>query len=606
MPGHRKALLIVLSLFIFALSSATLSAVTSDEIITLKTYLSTDPVSAGSDFQMALEMKLLPGWHINSNRPSSEFAIPTELHLDLPEGIKVKEMRFPKHEVKFLPSIGQKTEFYSGTSYIIITAHADRAMKPGRYSIPATFRYQGCDKDICLPPNEKKVAFSFKVAPPGSLVQMINSKIFPGEGGTPEGEAKSPVTSTEKGDSKGNISGMVAEKGLLISLLLIFLGGLALNLTPCVYPLIPVTLSYFGGMEHRGKAFLNASAYLFGIVLTYSILGTLAALSGEMLGTQLTSPAVTVFIAIVMVGLSLSMFGLYEIRVPRFVMNLVGGEAKTGFAGSLLMGATMGIVAAPCIGPFVVGLLTYVASTGDPFKGFIMFFFLALGLGIPYLFLAFFSTKISSLPRSGVWMIGVRKIFGIILLVMAVYFLDPLLKKETYDLLFSLVLFAGGGWLIIFDRSGDNARFFHIIKSVVAIGMITTALLTYNPLQNEETGMKWTYYSEEVMEKARSEGTPVIMDFYADWCIPCKELEEITFKSPGVKAYAGTILFVKVDLTQEKSEFAKKVKARYDIKGVPTVVFVGRDGKERHDLRLTGFEGPEKFIERIKSLLKTP
>ncbi len=575
-------------------------AVTPDEILTLKTYLSTDRVPAGSSFKMALEINLRPGWHINSNIPSSEFAIPTELRFIPLKGITIREVKFPEHEVKLLPSIGQKTEFFTGRKIVIITAEAGSDLKPGSYIQKASFRYQGCDKDVCLPPFEKEVSFRIKIAPPGSLVQHINRDIFSEE----PSAAKDTLTEEPTPQKGGEISKMIAEKGLLLSLLLLFIGGLALNLTPCVYPLIPVTLSYFGGLEHKGKGFINASSYLMGIVITYSTLGTIAALSGKMLGTQLTHPAVSIFIAGVMVALSLSMFGLYEIRVPRFIMNRLGGEAKTGLFGSFLMGATMGIVAAPCIGPFVVGLLTYVASTGDPFKGFIMFFFMSLGLGTPYLILGIFSSKISSLPRSGTWMLGVRKIFGIVLLVMAVYFLDPLLSKPVYDLLFSLVLFGGGTFLIMFDRSGEQARGFHFIKSAVAIGMIMLSVITYSPTHKGKGQMNWTPYSEEVMEKARKNHQPVIMDFYADWCIPCKELEETTFNSKEVLSFSGKILFVKVNLTQDRSDFTLKVKEKYHIVGVPTVLFIDSNGKERKELRLTGFEGPEKFINRINSLLK--
>lgn len=574
-------------------------AITPEEILTLKTYLSTDRVPAGSSFKMALEVNLRPGWHINSNIPSSEFAIPTELKFIPLKGITIKEIKFPQHEEKLLPSIGQKTEFFTGKKYIIIKAEASPDLKPGRYTQKARFIYQGCDKDVCLPPYEKEVSFRIDIAAAGSLVAHINQEIF--SPSAPAEEAtSSPSAAPEEG---GEISRMIAEKGLILSLLLLFIGGLALNLTPCVYPLIPVTLSYFGGIEHRGRSFLNAFSYLMGIVITYSILGTMAALSGKMLGTQLTHPAVSIFIACVMVALALSMFGLYEIRVPRFIMNRLGGEAKTGLFGSFLMGATMGIVAAPCIGPFVVGLLTYVASTGDPFKGFIMFFFMSLGLGTPYLVLGIFSSKISSLPRSGTWMLGVRRIFGIVLLVMSVYFLDPILSKPIYDLLFSIVLFGGGTFLIMFDRSGEQARGFHYIKSIVAIGMIVLSVITYSPIHGEKGQMNWTPYSEEVMEKARKNHQPVIMDFYADWCIPCKELEEITFNSKEILAFSGKILFVKVDLTQDKSDFAIKVKEKYRIVGVPTVLFIDKDGNERKELRLTGFEGPEKFINRIHSLL---
>ncbi len=607
MRGKKTGLLVLgtsIGVLVLLLSFAISSAITPEEIIRIKPFYSADRIPAGSEFKLAIGMELIPGWHVNSNSPSTEFAIPTVVRLNPPSGVKIKGIKFPPAEEKLLPSIGAKTEFYSGISYIIITGETEMDMKPGTYRLKGTFSYQGCSENICLPPADKDITFDLRIAPLGTLVQALNARIFsPQEKET--GTVASPLPTASSGPGgEGMVSEMIAEKGLFLSLLLIFIGGLALNLTPCVYPLIPVTLSYFGGMEHRGRGLVNAAAYVSGIVITYSILGTIAALSGKMLGTQLTSPIVTLFIAVVMVLLALSMFGLYEIRVPRFIMNLAGGEARSGIAGALLMGITMGIVAAPCIGPFVVGLLTYVAVVGDPFRGFIMFFFLALGLGFPYLFLAFFSGRISALPRSGEWMIGVRRIFGFILIVMAVYFLDPLISKDVYNLLFSISLVAGGTWLIVFDRSGEKARGFHIFKSLFALGMVILGVWLYQPAVQSTSMIHWQPYSDELIEKAQREGKPVVIDFYADWCIPCKELDNKTFKSPLLEKYAGSFVFLKVDLTQDKSEFTRKIKTKYDIKGVPTVIFIRPDGTENRGIRLTGFENAGGFVKRMESILR--
>ncbi len=599
MRGKIVYLFTTLLLLLFLPSIA--SPIAPEDIIQLKPYYETDRIPSGSNFRLAIEMRVLSGWHINSNKPSSEFAIPTEVKINPPEGIVIKEIVFPPHRVVELQSIGGKTEIFDGISYIIIKGHVGDTVEPGRYALPARFVYQGCSDTVCLPPAEKVVPFVLDIVPTGTPVKRLNSQIFSQEGVSVTSGLKPPPSITP--GREGDIQRMVAEKGLLVTLFLIFLGGLALNLTPCVYPLIPVTISYFGGIEHKGRGFINALSYVLGIAVMYSLLGTAAALSGKMLGTQLTSPIVSVVIAAIMVLLALSMFGLYEIRVPGFVMRLAGGEAKTGFAGSFIMGVTMGLVAAPCIGPFVVGLLTYVAVLGDPFRGFIMFFFLAIGLGLPYLILGTFSSKLSSLPRSGEWMIGVRRIFGFILLVMAVYFLDPVLEKTTYNILFSLILVAGGAWLIIFDRSGEKARGFHIIKSVIAIAMIIAGTLFYSPNLKSSNEIHWYQYSETVLRDARNNGKPVVIDFYADWCIPCKELDTLTYSDPRVQRYDGRIVFIKVDLTNDKGEFVQKIKRQYDIKGVPTVVFLGRDGREIKELRLTGFENAESFIKRLERVL---
>jgi thiol:disulfide interchange protein DsbD len=199
----------------------------------------------------------------------------------------------------------------------------------------------------------------------------------------------------------------------------VFLAGLALNLTPCVFPLIPITVGFFTQQtkDREGSAFPLALAYVMGIAFTYSVLGVLAALSGAIFGSALQSPWVVGLIVVVLLSLATSMFGLWELRVPGWAQRASGG--RSGIFGALIMGLVMGFVAAPCIGPFVVGLLTYVGQRGDPFLGFMLFFTLALGLGLPYLILGTFTGTVNKLPASGMWMIGVRRVFGVILIAMA-------------------------------------------------------------------------------------------------------------------------------------------------------------------------------------------
>ena len=191
------------------------------------------------------------------------------------------------------------------------------------------------------------------------------------------------------------------DRGIFVTLLLVFLGGLALNLTPCVYPMIPITISYFGGQSQgkKGSLVAHACLYVIGMAVTYSVLGVFAAMTGSLFGTALQYPPVLIGIALVMVLLALSMFDVYEFRMPAFLNRLAGGSQK-GFAGTFLMGLTVGIVAAPCIGPFVLGLLTYVGNKGNAFLGFVLFFVLALGMGVPFIVLGVFSGSISKSCRA--------------------------------------------------------------------------------------------------------------------------------------------------------------------------------------------------------------
>jgi thiol:disulfide interchange protein DsbD len=203
---------------------------------------------------------------------------------------------------------------------------------------------------------------------------------------------------------------------MLWTLLGIFAGGLALNLTPCVYPMIPITVSFFGGRAGRDKPsqiklVLHGICYLMGLALTNSTLGVVAALTGGLMGAMLQNPIVLAVVASVLVLFATSLFGLWELRMPGFLTQ-AAGKSYSGYFGSLFMGLTLGVVAAPCIGPFVLGLLTWVTGMGNPCFGFLIFFILSLGLRLPLFVLALFSGQLQRLPKAGGWMIWVRKLMG--------------------------------------------------------------------------------------------------------------------------------------------------------------------------------------------------
>ncbi|MBI1992736.1 MAG: cytochrome C biogenesis protein, partial [Candidatus Omnitrophica bacterium] len=213
---------------------------------------------------------------------------------------------------------------------------------------------------------------------------------------------------------------------------LAYLGGLALNLTPCVYPLIPVTVSFFANQSrHRlGYTALLASCYVLGLAVTYSLLGLAASLTGGLFGALLQRPGVLISVALIMVALGLSMCGLFELRVPSSISSRFG-SGRMGLVGALIMGLTVGIVAAPCIGPFVVGMLLYVSQLGSPVIGFWLFFTLALGLGTPYLVLGLFASRLDRLPKAGAWLVWVKQVLGCVLFGVALYLIFPLLSDAA-------------------------------------------------------------------------------------------------------------------------------------------------------------------------------
>ena len=391
---------------------------------------------------------------------------------------------------------------------------------------------------------------------------------------------------------------------MIWTLLGIFAGGMALNLTPCVYPLIPITISYFGGRGDRRQLIGHGLCYIGGLSITNSVLGVVAALTGGLMGALLQHALVLTVVAAVLILLATSLFGLWELRLPSGLMQ-AASRSYAGYLGTLFMGLSMGVVAAPCIGPFVLGLLTWVASMGSPWLGFIVFFTLSLGLGLPLFFLAFFSGNLSRLPRSGEWMLWVRKLMGWVLVGMAVYFVRPVLPKMAGILLLPVVVLAAGlhlGWI---DKTKAGFRAFEWIKTIVGIAAVVIATLMIGSWLKQGPAVAWQPYSEQTLAESRRADRPVIIEFSADWCSPCRELEAVTFHHPDVvKQVERHFTAIKVDVTKGGNPAHESLLKRYNVKGVPTIVFLNTQGQERADLRLVDFVPPEQFLDQITGLIK--
>ncbi|MEK6284830.1 MAG: cytochrome c biogenesis protein CcdA [Acidobacteriota bacterium] len=621
MTSYKSVINAGIAALVLGLLPLTVLAQGSDRVVKAKGFASVDGVRPGDKFKVAVAVEVGDGYHINAHRPSLDFLIPTTVKFEPSAGISVAQEKYPapKHrKFEFAPET--ELAVHEGTLFITAEAQADGTMQQGAANIRALVTVQACNDTQCLAPSDLTVEIPIKVVTAKQSIKEANADVFARAAATPVADDAEPqqvgglVQYQGSSQPPNKIAELISSKGLALTLLFVFLSGLVLNTTPCVYPIIPITVGFFvnqsasqEGKPRLRRTFSMALMYVLGMAITYSVLGVIASLSKGLFGAALQNPIVLIVLAGVMVALALSMFGVYEFKLPESLNRFATSstQSTSGILGALVMGLTMGIVAAPCIGPFVLALLVFVGEKGDPVYGFFMFFVLALGLGLPYLVLGTFSGAIKALPRSGMWMVTVRKLFGLVLIGMALYFLMPLLGDySTYVFVAFFALSAL--YLILWEAGKTKPKQFAWVLRVVGIGAAVVAVMLALPKTIEEE-IAWQPYSEQALADAKRDGKGIIIDTFADWCIPCKELDKLTFTDAAVKNEAERFVTLKLDLTSsdEKSE-AGRARQRFGIRGVPTVIFLDGTGRELGDLRLEGFEKASAFVARMKQVESSP
>jgi len=445
-----------------------------------------------------------------------------------------------------------------------------------------------------------------------------------------EGKISTPHQSSLQSFLKtGNVKGLVEKSGILFAVLILFLSGFLLSFTPCIYPMIPITLGIIGARSQGKpfKGFVLSLFFVFGISITFSILGLSASFFGVVFGALLQNKIVLSGMALLFFILALSMLGAFEIQLPAGISSKIqhSGE-RGGYIGAFLMGLAAGIIASPCSSPVLVGMIAYVAQLKNPILGFLYFFSFAWGLGVLFIILGTFPALITSLPRAGEWMIEIRHLFGVLLLIAGFYFLRIAFYKIMYLFYFilsitsiTLGVFAGAFYPI--DKSTSAIK--KIKKSLgillLLVGIFSMLKSFYPGSADKEKGeaaeiqgsvqanqssqkIQWLKDINKAKELAKKDAKPMMIDFYADWCLPCKEMDKKTFKNPEVIKESERFVCLKIDNTESNPEGEKLLK-KYDLQiSFPAVIFLNSKGEFEREATINKFTGPEEFLMIIKRI----
>ena len=565
-------------------------------------------VPAGGQATVVVTLTVLPSWHVNANPPALDYNIPTTVSLQGTSGLTPGLVAYPAGKQQKFGFEDTPLLVYDGTAEVRVPITA--ALTAASATLSGTVEFQACNDQVCLAPASVPftVAVTVTAAIEGATPAVPDT--VPARGGTASADSSTFTTMPPAGGATSTAARSKLEQALSQGgfgwLLALFAGGLLLNLTPCVFPMLGVTVSIFGARrkEPLPKVFSTAVLYVLGICVTYTALGVVAALTGGLFGSALQSVWVSVVLGGLMLVLSLGMFGAFEMQPPAWLLDKLGGAQATNFAGAFVSGLGVGIIAAPCVGPFVVAVLALIAQKGDLGFGVQTMFTLSLGLGFPYLFLATFSNLLQALPRSGDWMVWVKHVFGLLMAGIGLYYILIGVAPDFAPWVLPVALLVGGGWLGFLDHSaGEKGRFKAFTQVAGLLAVIAGVVMGTTLYQASMRTLKFQAYDAAAVQASVAAGRPVMMDFSADWCVPCHELELVTFTDPRVVAEAKRFDRYKVDLTKYNSTEANETRKRYGIAGVPTVVFLGPDGAEIAPARVEGFLKPDLFLERMKASL---
>ena len=529
--------------------------------------------------------------------------------------VKVKTVNLPAGEMKYDANFGNQEVFHrSFQAEIILNRLTDAAT-----AVTLNASYQGCsEQGLCYPPINKVIKINLPAVTAGLPVMTLPEALIPAP--IQPALAISPVSENSK------IARLLNSGNFWLIVSFFFDAGLLLAFTPCVFPMIPILSGIIVGRGHKitkMHAFSLSLAYVLGMAITYAAAGVVAGFSGSLISNALQTPWVLGSFAAVFVLLSLSMFGFYELQLPGALQSKFADTSNRLHGGHLggvfVMGALSAIIMGPCVAAPLAGALLYIGQTHDAALGGVALFALALGMGAPLLLLG--TSAGTLLPKAGAWMEAIKRFFGVLLLALAIWIIQPLLPISVQMLLWAALLLFSGVYLRALDALPQNANGRHkLLKGIgvlalllgiaYLIGALSGGRDILRPLGNighaaaQGSALQFSRVkdlAELDQQLSQARGQIVMLDFYADWCVACKEMERYTFADPGVQARLKPALLLQADVTAN-SEADKALLKRYALFGPPATLFFNAQKQEISDLRLVGYQDAKQFLQTLQSV----
>ncbi len=548
-----------------------------------------------TDGTLTLNWQIAPGYYLYQDKIKL-----------VPKGsLKLGDFQLPKADIKDDPIFGKTPVYHNGLTLKVPVS--------GNGSLEV--RYQGCwEGGVCYPPQKQTIEIqSASAASPSQ----------------PTADSRSGATPAAAQSETDRITDTLKHSGFWVVIGTFFVFGLLLAFTPCVFPMIPILSSIIVGQGDSitpRKAFILSLTYVLAMALAYTAAGVLAGLFGANLQAALQNPWVLGAFSLVFVALALSMFGFYELQLPAGLQSRINALANKQQGGTLTGVAIMGVLSAlivgPCVAPPLAGALIYIGQTGDAVLGGAALFAMSLGMGLPLIVAGTLGGKY--LPRAGGWMDAVKGVFGVVMLALALWIAERILPDWLVVLLAAALLITSAVYMGALEPVGDRSGWWKLWKGLglallvwgvlmlVGVARGTPDLLT--PLKGLGNGnsamsstsaetLDYTYIdSLDELKAHLGKSRPVLLDFYADWCISCKEMERFTFSDPTVQALMKRFVLLKADVTDNRPEHKALMKAM-NVIGPPAILFFDPQGNEIRALRVVGTKTPEEFAAILRRAL---